>query len=215
MNTTVNRLLLSLIACLVLAGCDQLRIPPSEDVSRLESIDRKFEQEDFDHVISETTKYVQEYPRSFKGWNLLGWAYVKSGELDKAEECFDKTLSINPRWDNAHVGKGAIYREKGDLKNARKSYLQAIRIVPENAEAFGSLLVIELLEENDEKAVEYGEKAWALRKDLATIPANLAVAYHYLGDHAKRDQYYEEAEKLGYNGLQTLKDIFEGKMTIR
>ena len=115
-----------------------------------------------------------------------------------------------PMW-----AKGATYRSLGDNENARKSYLEAIRILPENAEAYSSLLVIELLEGNDEKAVEYGEKAWGYRKDLAGIPANLSVAYHYLGEPDKRDYFYKEAEKLGYHRLETLVDIFEGRSGLR
>jgi Flp pilus assembly protein TadD len=139
---------------------------------------------------------------------------LKTDQVDKANECFDKSLSINPRWDNAHVGKGAAYRKSGDNDNARKSYLKAIDIVPNNAEAFSSLVVIELLEGNHKKAVEYGEKGWALRKDLPIIPANLAIAYHYLGDYSRRDQYYKQAKRLGYHNLQTLKDIMDGKASI-
>jgi len=143
----------------------------SEDAGRLARIDRKFNEGDFDYTVRECSKYVEAYPGSFKGWGLLGWAYVKTDQLEKAQESFDKSLSLNPKWDNAHVGRGAMHRKKGDNNNARKSYLEAIKIVPDNAEAYCSLVVIELMESNDKKAVEYGEKAWSLRKDLPSIPA--------------------------------------------
>jgi tetratricopeptide (TPR) repeat protein len=186
-----------------------------EDMRRLEEIDQRFIDGDFDYAVQEFTKYVEAYPVSFKGWNLLGWAYLKTNKLEKAQECFDKSLSINPKYDNAYVGKGSMCRTKGDHDSARKSYLEAISIVPDDPEAYASLLVIELLEGNDAKAVEYGEKAWAIRQDLPGIPANLAVAYHYLGDNSKRDQYYKHAERLGYHALGTIKDIFDGKTSIR
>lgn len=212
----MNRLaVFALASLLVMAGCANLANKAGGDLRRLQEINRRFNAGDFDYALTETTKFVQEYPRSYQGWSLLGWIHLKMDAHDKARECFDKALSINPRWDNAHVGKGAMYRKLGDKVNARKSHLEAISIAPDNAEAYSSLLVIELMDGNDEKAVEYGEKAWALRKDHASIPANLAIAYHYLGDYSKRDRYYHEAERLEYYNLRAIKDIFDGKTSIR
>jgi tetratricopeptide (TPR) repeat protein len=178
-------------------------------------IENSFNVGDLDYALRELKGYVAEHPDSYRGWSLLGWVYAKTDELEKAGECFDRSLGINPEWDNAHVGKGVIYRSMGDLNKARESYCAAIKIAPDNPEAFSSLLVIELMEGNDEKAVEYGEKAWALRKDYAAIPANLAVAYHYFGDYSKRDEFYKEAVRLGYPDPQRIKDIFSGKTSIR
>lgn len=211
----MNRLLIiALISALTVAGCSILGKKANER-TRLQKIDRIFNSGEIDRALTEATKFVQAYPRSDQGWGLLGWIYLKKDDLTKAEECFDKALSLNPRWDNAHVGKGAMYRKLGDNAKARASYLKAISIVPNNAEAYGSLLVIELLEGNNESAIAYGEKAWALRKDSASIAANLSVAYHYAGDYSKRDKYYRAAERLGYYELEKLKDIFEGRSSLQ
>jgi Flp pilus assembly protein TadD len=108
-----------------------------------------------------------------------------------------------------------LFRQQGKLDLARQSYLKATSLVPDNAEAFSSLVVIELIQGNDAKAVEYGEKAWALRKDYPSIPANLAIAYHYLGNMQKRDEFYQHAQRLGYHDLQAVQDIFSGKTGLR
>jgi len=187
----------------------------SEDTNKLISIDRKINGGQYDYAIEEGEKYVQDYPGSYKGWNLLGWAYLKTDQLNKADQCFSKSISINDKWDNAYVGKGALYRKLNRLDEAKENYLKAISIVPRNAEAFSSMLVIELMEGNNKKAVEYGEKAWAIRKDLPVIPANLAIAYHYLGEPEKRDEFYKLAKDLGYHNLQAIEDMISGKTSIR
>lgn len=204
--------IIALISLLTLAGCSRLA---NNERARLLKINSSFTSGQIDYALTEATKFVQDYPRSDQGWSLLGWIYLKKDNLSKAGESFDKALSINPRWDNAHVGKGSMYRKLGDNAKARESYLKAIEIVPNNAEAYSSLLVLELLEGDNKMAVAYGEKAWALRKDHATIAANLSVAYHYLGDHAKRDQFYKEAERLKYDNLENLKQIFVGKRSLQ
>lgn len=205
--------IIALTSLIALAGCTALN--KANESVRLQKIDRSFTRGEIDYALTEATKFVQDYPRSHQGWNLLGWIYLKKDDLRNAEECFDKALSINSRWDNAHVGKGAMYRKLGDNAKARESYLKAISMAPDNAEAYSSLLVIELLEGNNKTAVTYGEKAWALRKDSGQIAANLSVAYHYVGDYSKRDQYYREAMRLGYNDLEKLRNIFEGKSSIQ
>lgn len=187
----------------------------SEDTKKLLEIDRLMNGGRYAQAVAESKKYVARFPQSFKGWSILGWACLKNGQAENAEECFDKALSINEKWDNAYVGKGVLYRQQGQLDLARQSYLKAISLVPDNAEVFSSLVVIELIEGNDEKAVEYGEKAWALRKDYPSIPANLAIAYHYQGNRQKRDEFYQHARRLGYHDLQAIQDIFSGKVGIR
>ncbi len=202
-----------------IAGCSQqdqdIWAPPRDDVERLLQLDERYTNGDFGYVLTEGRKYVAEYPKSYKGWSLLGWAYLQTDDLNSAERCIDRSLAINPRWDNAYVAKGVLYRKQGDLDAASNSYKRAIELLPDNPEAFASLLVIELMRGNDQKAVEYGEKAWALRTDNPTIPANLSVAYHYTGDYEKRDEFYKHAERLGYRKLSVLKEFYEGKRSIR
>ncbi|KAF1079182.1 MAG: hypothetical protein GQF41_4485 [Candidatus Rifleibacterium amylolyticum] len=204
------RFLAVLMALLVTVGCTE-----SEDTRKLLEIDRVMNGGRYAQAVAEGEKYVGRFPESYKGWSILGWAYLKSDQAKKAEECFDKALTINEKWDNAYVGKGVLYRQQGKLDLARQSYLKATALVPENAEAFSSLVVIELIEGNDAKAVEYGEKAWALRKDYPSIPANLAIAYHYLGNMQKRDEFFKHAQRLGYHDLESVQDIFNGKVGIR
>ncbi len=198
-----------------LVGCGNVDVAAKDDPERFMAISRSYDAGEMRAALVEAKQYVKDYPESHLGWNLLGWIYSKSDKLEEAIRCFDKALKIDPKWDNAHVGKGTVFQKMGDNDKARAAYLKAIEITPDNAEAFSSLAVVELVEGNDKQAVEYGEKAWALRTDLATIPANLSVAYHYLGDHAKRDAYYKEAEKLGYPNLKGLQDIFSGKTSLR
>lgn len=198
------------LAMLVLAlgACDQIARKPKQDLSRIEAIDVRFNEGDFDYALAEMRKYTTDYPDCDQGWCLLGWVHAKLDDIESAKDCFDRAITLNPKLDNAFVGLGVVKRKDGDLQGARQAYTEATRILPENAEAFSSLLVLEILEQDYEAAAAYGEKAWVLRKDLASIPANLAVAYHYLGNEGKKRQYYQEAEKLGYHRLDAIDEIF-------
>ena len=210
-------LILIAITALIFGGSTAWLVggSPVDDDSRLQSIHQQIDNGEYESALTEATQYAKDYPRSPQGFQLFGWAAAKSGQLELAKDCFNQCLSLDRRFENAYVGLGSIYRRQGSLVQSREAYLKAIELVPQNAEAYSSLVTIELLEGNDQQAVEYGEKAWTLRTDMPSIAANLAIAYHYSGDHAKRDEFYKKAESLGYHGLDALVDIFEGRSTIR
>ncbi len=203
-----------LMLLLFFVGCEESIGTSTRDIARLERIDARFKAGELDYALRETTKYTAEYPSCDQGWCLRGWTHAKLDELDAAVDSFERAIELNPRNDNAYVGLGVIHRKEGNLGAARDAYSQAIQILPNNAEAFSSLLVIEILEGNYEKAVEYGEKAWALRKDLPSIPANLAIAYHYVGNEARKQHYYNEAKRLEYHQLDLVEQIFDGTLAI-
>ena len=203
----------AMVTLLVFTGCTNV-LEKTDDTNRIRKIDKKLAERDFNNALRESKKYVDDYPESAAGWCVLGWAYAKSGDPSKAHECFDKSLKrlilagTTPSWE-----KELRIGPKGKTRMQKNPTLKAIKLVPDNAEAYSSLLVIELLDGNYKQAVAYGEKAWRLRKDLASIPGNLSIAYHYLGNNAKRDEFFKHSERLEYHGLETLQQIFDGEMS--
>ena len=53
------------------------------------------------------------------------------GENDKALECFDQVLQMNPNSVNAMFNKGRTYEQMGDFINAKSIYLQILRNYPD------------------------------------------------------------------------------------
>ncbi len=86
--------------------------------------------------------------------------------------------------------------------------------MPQNPEALSSLLVIELIDGRYDEAVALGERAWQRNKVLASIPANLCIAYHYQGNPTKRDHYYQKAKDLKYAKMTALDDVIAGRSII-
>ena len=62
---------------------------------------------------------------------------------------------------------------------------------------------------------KYAKKAYDLDKGAPRIAANLAVAYHYVGDMENRDRFTRIAEQLGYDKVDTLEQIYSGELTLR
>ena len=65
------------------------------------------------------------------------------GELQKAVDCFQKVIQIQPdRVDDAHVGLGLVFKELEEYQKAKSCYEKAIQINPYYAEAHNNLGVV-------------------------------------------------------------------------
>jgi len=160
-------------------------------------------------------EYVKGQPTDALAWTILGNCYEDLDQDAPAEEAYRTALRHNPNAANAHVGLGVLARKAGDYEQAMDHYLDALKADPRSAQAFSSTVVIALKLGDDAHAVEFGEKAWELDKTDATIAANLAVAYHYVGRLKDRDRMVECARSLGYRSLESLDKIFSGELSVR
>ena len=85
-------------------------------------------------------------PNHVDARNNLGIIFQALGEFQKAVDCFQKVIQIQPdRVDDAHVGLGLVFKELGEHQKAMSCYEKAIEIDPNYAGAYdnlGNILVI-------------------------------------------------------------------------
>ena len=55
---------------------------------------------------------------------------VYLNEYDKAIDCFDNALEVNPKSVDAMLNKGVAYEQKGDYRTAKSIYLQILKVNP-------------------------------------------------------------------------------------
>ena len=94
------------------------------------------------------TDIVEKSPNKARGYNELGVAYHKVGELDNAIMQYKKSLSLNPFSANAHNNIGISYFDKGLVDKAISHFKHAIEINPSHADAHYNL------------GVAYGDKGF-------------------------------------------------------
>lgn len=58
-------------------------------------------------------------------YNILGYAYMATNQMDKAKESFEKYLREEPDNANAYDSMGDYYAKTQDFDNAQQSYLRA------------------------------------------------------------------------------------------
>jgi len=109
---------------------------------------------------------IKNLKKAEKNWiyiglyNDLGYAYLKTGKIEKAKEFFKKNIYLFPHFFRAYINLGSIFLEEG-----RKAL---------------SLKNLKLAEEKFDTSFTYYEQARALRSDFP-IPFDLSIQYYKIG----------------------------------
>lgn len=75
---------------------------------------------DWKQVVARMTPFTERNPGHADGWNELGHAYRKTGDLDRAFKHYARALQIDPKHRGAHEYLGEAYLQAGDLARAEK-----------------------------------------------------------------------------------------------
>ena len=65
--------------------------------------------------------------------------FKELGENQKAKECYEKAIEINPNYVDAHYNLGVIFKELGENQKAKDCYEKAIEINPNYVNAHNNL----------------------------------------------------------------------------
>ena len=77
---------------------------------------------------------VKADPNNAELWQHLGYAYRKEGQVDKAQNAFEKVVTLNPRSDNALYMLGLIYEKKRQTQDALRIWRQYLTVETNPAE---------------------------------------------------------------------------------
>ncbi|MGH7531459.1 MAG: tetratricopeptide repeat protein [Gemmatimonadales bacterium] len=131
-------------------------------------------------------------------YTVLGNALNELGRFDDAIAAHRKALEINPRFHEAWVNLGIVYRLLGEYDHAEQSYLKALELAPDYAELHASLGALYIFRDEAPRAVESLERAIRLDRTLAVAHANLAIAYAMIGKFDAAESKLRQAIVLGY-----------------
>lgn len=120
------------------------------------------------------TKASELYPNDYRTWNNIGMMAFRAGDLDKAEQMFNKANSVkaNPE---SNMNLGLIALTKGDQAKAQQLFGSASGVA-ELSEALGVLYL------------EQGEYAKAVNSFGSVKSNNAALAQIMVKDYSKASQ---------------------------
>ena len=99
--------------------------PQREDVSRqLASV--SFQCGLFPEVVTQLEPVLSAHPEQPPLWDTLGRAYLKMGNLDKAESAYRLLTKRMPMMGSAHVGMGFVSLARGNFKSAEENFRKGL-----------------------------------------------------------------------------------------
>ena len=128
------------------------------------------------------------------GWYNLGKVYLSLNKPGEALSSLRKAVELNPDHMQAHFAKGIAYEKVGEYENARRSYLNCLRLFPEDTQVLTNLGNLEHGFSNYEKAIEYYYKAVESDPSYSGSYANLGRLYFVdLKDAVNGRKFIEKA----------------------
>jgi tetratricopeptide (TPR) repeat protein len=155
------------------------------------------------HILNETGRFGEvirvitadgRYPfeKVSDSWNVLGVAYLNTGELEKARDALGNALALDERNYLVHRNRGdvefAVFARSKDPEAYQKSlecYQKAIELNPRDPSSFNALGFTYSQGGRPKEAIPHLRKALELFPDYGTAVYNLGLAYFNTGDNEK------------------------------
>jgi tetratricopeptide (TPR) repeat protein len=161
------------------------------------------EKGNYDGAIALFEEFQTKYPALYQVRLNIATAYLKKGELDKAEAEFkgvlakvrevhadyakDKTASVR-----ALSGLGDVAMKRGDMEAAQTCLSQALALSPEDEAAAYNVGEMLFSNQKIDEAVKYFELAIEIKKDWPKPYYKLGFVYLNKGDYAKSLEYFNK-----------------------
>lgn len=129
------------------------------------------------------------------GYFFSGIHFHSQGEYQRALNCYEEALRINPKLYRAMNLAGLCYRLTDQPENAEEKYLASIKVRPESPEAFSNLGTLYAKQKKSKEAEEKFLKALEIDNFYLSALLKLARIYLDAGD-IKNQQLQETCLKL-------------------
>ena len=139
---------------------------------------------------------VTIFDKDAEVWNLLGVAYWRLGDIERAQDRFEKALELDPKDAVVNVNAGSFFMAKAQMKNNPPDILRAVRYFrtavasdPNLASAYNGLGgALRLAGDRDEAIVNW-EKALEIDPNYTLSAYNLAIVYLENSDKTRALEY--------------------------
>lgn len=137
----------------------------------------------------------------------LGNALQVQGQLELAVESYQKAISIQPDFVEAHSNLGNALQAQGRFDEAVESYRRALSIKPDFVQAHGNLGNALQAQGKFDEAVESYRRALLLKPDYVKVHGNLGNALQALGKLDGAVESYQRALSISPDLAEVHSDL--------
>ena len=173
-----------------------------------------FQKKEFNILIEKAKESIEEFPKSFELYNLIGLTFAEIKKRKEAIKYYKKALNVNPKNFVSDFYLGSIYHDNNDFSNAVKHYKKSINLNPEYVNAWFNLAVAYYDDNKPLEAIKSYKKIITLDPRHANTLYNLGYIHHELLNYNQSIIYYKLAIKLNpnfYDSYSNLAKVFMDK----
>lgn len=134
-------------------------------------------QKKFDKALEEINKNISCRWYNFGTYQSLGVIYDDMGDEKKAQEAWEKGLTLNPRSNGLLYNLGLLYLRKAQYPQAKEYFQKSIETNPDFSNAYYGLARVFEGENNIDAAIKTHEKAILIDPTFADSYEKLGVLY--------------------------------------
>jgi len=146
----------------------------------------------FYQVWNELNLYLKNNKPTSEFYNLVGMLYLKTNELNKAEEFLKKGLKLSPKDINILTNLAEVFQRKGKWKEAEITLKKIISLKPDDAVGYNNLGNLYLNLNKTIEAIKILSEGKRKTKKFPLLDLSLATAYF-------KNKNFEKAEKICKN----------------
>jgi tetratricopeptide (TPR) repeat protein len=161
---------------------------------------------------------VKLRPGEALAWNVLGHLRLEASRFlrepaerkalaEKARTALAKAIELDPALPEARYNFGLVANALGDGRAAKASWLEAVRLRADFAEALLALGHSAARAGDLDEAISHYRKALAARAGYGAAHNNLAVAYYRREDYARATKHLALAEAAGHEPAESFKRV--------
>lgn len=159
-------------------------------------------------------KAVEIHPTYRNAYLLLGNANYYLKEFDKSIQYFDQSLKLDPDFKDALKNLPIVLRDggrhmgqiKNDFGKAEKWLTRSYNMNPKDYETCRLLGITYGIQNKHQLAIDYFQKAIALRPDIAANYTSLGTAYMNIGNQEKAREALNKAVEIDPAALGRIKN---------
>lgn len=148
---------------------------------------------------------IKNEPANIDALYNLGMCFTELGQAGKAIPLLKRCAELKSDFDNAFVALGFAYEKTNDTENAKKYFLEAIKIEPNNSYALRNLGGLFGKSSDLEKAIYYLEKSYRINPSDPMTVYGLGHIYKIIEEYEKADEFFRKV--LTLEAPENLKDL--------